>query len=96
MQRIHGTTKEQYCSQFGLPWKRGLACKDLSNRQSKALKRRIKEGFKPPVDAARKKAKEAIRRKDQPFLTNIKSRTISKYNVSRDRWNHADYERALS
>ena len=96
LQRIHGTTKQQYCSRFGLPWKRGLACKDLSDKQGKALKKRIREGFEPPVDAARKKSKEAIRRKDQPFLTNIKSRTISKYNVLRDRWVHADYERTLS
>lgn len=33
LQRIHGTTKKQYCSIFGLPLKRGLACKDLEKWQ---------------------------------------------------------------
>ena len=97
LQVIHEITQNEYRAEFGLPWSHGLACKNLSNHFSKIMTKRIKNGFDPtPDDAARKKSKTAIRRKDQPFFTNLKAEQAKKINNARNKFTHQDFEKVLA
>lgn len=99
LQIIHGTSHEEYRARYGLPWRRGLVSKNVSKQISEALTKRIRNGtFKPNADnkIAVKRILEGGRRKDQPFITNIKAekaKGLSKKNI---RWSRKDYEKVLT
>ena len=95
----HGISHEEYRARYGLPWRRGLVSQNVSKQISEALTKRIRNGtFKPNPDnkIAVKRILEGGRRKDQPFLTNIKAgeaKGLSKKNI---RWSRKDYENVLT
>ena len=99
LQIIHGASHEEYRARYGLPWRRGLVSQNVSKKISEALTRRIRNGtFKPNPDnkIVVKSILEGGRRKDQPFITNIKAeeaKGLSKKNI---RWSHKDYEKVLT
>jgi len=96
---IHEISHEEYRRRYGLPWRRGLVSKKVSNRLSDLLTKRIRNGsFKPKPDneAAIKRILAGGRRKDQPFVTGIKAekaKGLSKKNI---RYSRKDFENVLS
>jgi hypothetical protein len=99
LQIVHEISHEQYRDRYGLPWRKGLVSRNVSRGFSSRLKKRIKNGsFKPRPDnkAAVNKIRAGGRRKDQPYLTEIKAekaKGLSKKNIKHS---HKDYEKVLS
>ncbi len=82
--RIHSLTEDDYRELYGLPWRRGLVGTESFHLYSKAVKRRIEEGYMPPCNSEnRAKAVAAIREhgfRTQPFMTEIRRENISRSN----------------
>jgi hypothetical protein len=99
LQIKHAISHEEYRARYGLPWRRGLVSKRLSNHLRERITSRIRNGtFKPKPDnrAAMKKLQAGGRRKDQPFVTGIKAekaKALSKRNV---RYEIRDFENVLA
>ena len=99
LQIVHGLSHEEYRERYGLPWRRGLVSQKLSRQLSTSLTKRIKNGsFKPKPDhkAAVNKILAGFRRKDQPYITGIKSensRILSKQNI---KYRQKDFDNVLS
>lgn len=91
---VHGVSPDEYRARYGLPWRRGLVCKHVSRKLSRVMTTRIKNGFKPPVEKARKYLKNAVYRPDQPFFSNIKSQLTKSLN--KPKYPPAVFERVLS
>ena len=66
LERTHDITADDYREQYGLPWRRGLCGVGTSKKFSKNMIVRQKNGFRPPIEAAHRKAVKAKRRPDQP------------------------------
>ena len=99
LQIVHGVSHEEYRERYGLPWRKGLVARKVSNQLSASLTKRIKKGtFKPRPDskAAVKKILAGFRRPDQPYITGIKSensKALSKQNI---KYSRRDFEKVLS
>jgi hypothetical protein len=99
LQIVHESSHEEYRSLYGLPWRKGLVSRNVSKGLSSKLTNRIKNGsFKPKPNnkAAGDKIRAGDWRKDQPYLTGIKSenaRGLCKKNIKHD---HGDFEKVLS
>ena len=99
LRNSHEISHKQYRDWYGLPWRKGLVSRNVSKGFSSRLKERIKNGsFKPRPDnkAAVNKIRAGGRRKDQPYLTEIKvekAKGLSKKNIKHS---HKDYEKVLS
>ena len=95
----HDISHEQYRDHYGLPWRKGLVSRNVSKKISSNLTKRIKNGsFKPKANnkVAADKIRAGGRRKDQPFLSKIKSegaKGLCKKNIKHTR---KDYEKVLS
>jgi len=95
----HEISHEEYRSRFGLPWRKGLVSRNVSKGLSSLTTERIKNGsFKPKANnkVAADKIRAGGRRKDQPFLSKIKSegaKGLCKKNIKHTR---KDYEKVLS
>ncbi len=46
--QIHGVTVDDYKKKYNIPWGYGLICKESSEKYSKAVKKRMDEGWVPP------------------------------------------------
>jgi hypothetical protein len=96
---FHDISHEQYRDDYGLPWRKGLVSRKVSKKLSSILTKRIKNGsFKPNADnkACVEKIRSGAIRKDQPYLTQIKSekaKGLSKKNIRHSR---NDYEKVLT
>jgi len=96
---FHDISHEQYRDHYGLPWRKGLVSRKVSEKLSSILTKRIKNGsFKPNADnkACVEKIRSGAMRKDQPYHTAIKSekaKGLSKKNIRHSR---NDYEKVLS
>jgi hypothetical protein len=98
LQIIHGTSHEEYRGIYGLPWRRGLVSPKVSNRLSKVLTERIRNGsFKPEPDNKAAVARIlAGRRRDQPFVTLAKSELGKEQSKKNLRYTRKDFENVLS
>ena len=81
-----------------MPWRKGLVSRNVSKGFSSRLKERIKNGsFIPqPDNKVAVNGIRAARRKDQPYITEIKSekaRILSKKNIRHGR---KEYEKVLA
>ena len=99
LQIIHESSHDEYRSLYGLPWRKGLVSRNVSKRLSSKLTNRIKNGsFKPKPD--NKACVEMIRsgamRKDQPYLSRIKSEKAKGLCKKNIRHTRKDYEKVLS
>ena len=86
LKMIHEIESDEYRERYGLPWKHGLCGKELSLKLSKTMKRRRESGFRPDIDAARKKSKQARKRQDQPFFKKVRSENIISGNKKRRKY----------
>jgi len=99
LQIVHESSHDEYRGLYGLPWRKGLVSRNVSKGLSSKLTNRIKNGsFKPKPNnkAAVDKIRAGDWRKDQPYLTGIKSenaRGLCKKNIKHD---HGDFEKVLS
>lgn len=95
----HEISHEEYRSRFGLPWRKGLVSRNVSKGLSSLTTERIKNGsFKPKANnkVAADKIRAGGRRKDQPFLSKIKSegaKGLCKKNIKHTR---KVYEKVLA
>jgi len=92
---IHGMTSDEYKEMYGLPWKRGLCSKDHSLKLSENLKKRHANGFRPDLDAARKRVDYSRRRHDQPFMKKIRSENILSGIKKGTKYFHEDFQNLL-
>ena len=76
LERTHDVTADDYRERYGLPWRRGLCGVGTSEKLSKNMLGRQKEGFRPPIEAAQKKSMAATRRPDQPFFVKVKEENM--------------------
>jgi hypothetical protein len=88
---------EEYRARYGFPWRRGLVSARVSKRIRKRLLERIRNGsFKPrPDNKAAVAAIRAGRRRDQPFLTRVKSELGKEQSRRNLRYGRKDYEKVL-
>jgi hypothetical protein len=98
LQIIHECSHEEYRGRYGLPWRKGLVSRNVSKGFSSRLKKRIENGtfFPQPNNKAAVNGIRTARRKDQPYLTAIKTekaKGLSKKNIIHGR---QDYEKVLS
>ena len=96
---FHGISHEQYRDWYGLPWRKGLVSRTVSKKLSSSLTKRIKNGsFIPKADikANVNGILNSAKRKDQPYLTGIKSEKARKLSIKNVRHGHKDYEKVLS
>jgi len=96
---VHGVSHEEYRDRYGLPWRRGLVSRELSNRLSDNITKRIRDGSfipKPDNEAAVKALRTGGRRKDQPFVTGRKSEMTKGLSQKNVKYSHKDYENVLS
>lgn len=47
--KIHGITVDEYKQRYNIPWTYGLICDESSGKYSKAIKKRMMEGWEPPM-----------------------------------------------
>lgn len=49
VEKIHSLTMNDYKQKYKIPWTYGLICDESSERYRDSMKRRISEGFAPPI-----------------------------------------------
>lgn len=96
LKMIHELESDEYRARYGLPWKHALCGKELSLKLSNTMKRRRESGFRPDIDAARKKSKQARKRQDQPFFKKVRSENIISGNKKRRKYSDEDYRNVLT
>ena len=98
LQIVHRTSHEEYRYRYGLPWRRGLVSTKVSNRLSKVLTERIRNGsFKPEPDnkAAAARIRSGGRRRDQPFVTLAKAEKAEEQSKKNLKYGRKDFENVL-
>lgn len=95
LKMIHDIGSDEYKEIYGLPWKRGLCGKEFSLKFGKIMKKRRENGFRPDIDAARAKSKQAKQRQDQPFFTKIRSENAISGSKKRVKYFHEDFRNVL-
>ncbi len=96
LERTHGITADDYREQYGLPWKRGLCGVGTSEKLSKNMLERQKNGFRPPIEAAQKKSVTATRRQDQPFFLKIKEKNMKIGSEKFKKFTDQDFRKVLT
>ena len=98
LRNSHEISHKQYRDWYGLPWRKGLVSRNVSKGFSSRLKERIKNGsFIPhPDNKAAVNGIRAARRKDQPYITGIKSEKARKLSKKNIRHGRKDYEKVLA
>jgi hypothetical protein len=99
LQVVHGTSHEEYRRRYGLPWRRGLVSRKVSNRLTAILTERIRNGsFKPEPDnrAAVARIRAGGRRRDQPFVILAKAEMGKQQSKQNLRYSRKDFENVLS
>ena len=99
LRKSHDISHEQYRDWYGLPWRKGLVSRNVSKKISSNLIKRIKNGsFKPKANnkVAADKIRAGGRRKDQPFLSKIKSEQAEGLSKKNIRHGRKDYEKVLA
>jgi len=95
LKAIHSMTSDEYKELYGLPWKRGLYGRENSMKLSKNLKERYANGFRPDLEAARKRVDHSKRRPDQPFFTKIRAENVISGNEKRKKYFPEDFQNVL-
>jgi hypothetical protein len=93
--RVHEINPDQYKEKYGLPWRRGLCGVGTSEKLSKNMFDRQKNGFQPPIEIAWKKTERAKRRKDQPFLVKAKINSLKPVIEKLRKYRDQDYKKVL-
>ena len=96
LKMIHEFESDEYRERYGLPWKHALCGKELSLKLSNTMRRRRASGFRPDIDAARKKSKRATKRQDQPFFKKLRAENIISGNKKRRKYSEQDYRNVLT
>ena len=99
LQQVHGVSNNEYRERYGLPWRKGLVSKTLSQAHSASITNRIKSGTfksKPDNKAAVKRILAGFRRHDQPYLTNTKSEIAKALNKKKTKYGPKDFQKVLS
>ncbi len=97
---VHSLTEDDYRELYGLPWRRGLCGTDAFVAYSIAIKHRIEEGYVPPLNDPKNRARahEAIRQRGiriQPFRSEISRENISHSN-GREPWPETRFDEIVS
>ena len=95
LERTHDITADDYREQYGLPWRRGLCGVGTSKKFSKNMIVRQKNGFRPPIEAAHRKAVKAKRRPDQPYFKKVKIENLECFNKDNRKYLDDDYQKVL-
>jgi len=95
LERTHDLTADDYREQYGLPWKRGLCGVGTSEKLSKNMLERQKNGFQPPIEGAWKKSVGVTRRPDQPFFVKVKEENMRAGSEKFKKYADQDYRNVL-
>jgi hypothetical protein len=98
LEKIHGVSHDEYRERFGLPWSRGLVCKNLSKTHGRNMRKKLREGITIPGGGEPSWAASIgkPRRSPQPFLVKINLERLPKAHQALKKWGKKDYERVLA
>jgi transcriptional regulator with XRE-family HTH domain len=97
LELTHDITADDYRERYGLPWKRGLCGASTSEKMSKNMLKRRKNGFRPPIEAAQKASvRAAKRRPDQPFLVKAKTESLKPIIEKIKKYEDRDFKNVLA
>ncbi len=94
---FHDEHVDSYRATYGRPWWRGLSGTKSRELRSGQLKKRIENGFKPPIaheNAIRKR--RPGREIDQPYYRNLKAKRLDKVRKTDVKYVYADYKKLLT
>jgi len=96
LERTHNVTADDYREQYGLPWQRGLCGAGTTEKMSKNMLNRRKNGFRPPIELAQKKSvTTGKRRPDQPFLVDAKIKSLKPIIEKIKKYEDRDFKNVL-
>jgi hypothetical protein len=96
LERTHDITADDYREQYGLPWKRGLCGVGTSEKLSKNMLQRRKQGFRAPIEKICKNTGRRNRRPDQPFLVKAKRDSLKPVIEKLRKYADKDYRNVLA
>ncbi len=96
LERTHDITTDDYRERYSLPWRRGLCGVGTSKKLSKNMFERQKNGFRPPIEAAGKKAVGATKRQDQPFFVKVKLENMKIGTEKIKKYTKQDFQNVLA
>ncbi len=91
---IHGVRVDEYRERYGLPWSRGLSCRDTKNKRSRLARRLMLEGKITPIDTSRP-MKKKHQRHAQPFNRDLKHRCLTLLDSIGPKYTREDYEKVI-
>ena len=75
---IHGLAVDEYKRRYDIPWTYGLICKESSKKYSKAVKKRMSDGWKPPIKVGDGHKKMiSIAKRKCPFKSEVAKQNLS-------------------
>ena len=95
LRRTHGITVDDYRERYGLPWRQGLCGVETSEKLSKNMFDRRKEGFRPPIEKTWNNSERAKSRPDQPFLVKAKIESLTPVIEKLRKYRDQDFKNVL-
>ena len=95
LERTHDITADDYREKYGLPWRRGLCGTGISKKLSRNMHERLKKGYRPPIEVARKKSVGTARRPDQPFFVKVKEKNMKVGSEKIKKYTAQDFRKVL-
>jgi hypothetical protein len=96
LERTHDITADDYREQYGLPWGKALCGAETSQKLSKTMFHRRKQGFRPPLEKAWENAWKINRRPNQPYHVKANIDNIRPIIEKQKKYEDQDYKNVLA